>query len=876
MLSTEKACIRTVWRCFPNFCQHLKDIGIHRRHVTSFTKNNFNCRTNVRNPVSENLCTSRLCRKQTLESPAKILNQACTLSSACPKWTFTNYSCGQAVNENQKPESYFLGDSSSFHFNHNNGFTFNRIPSVLINFKQARREIHALRNIIERSNLSNFSLQNILGIKDTLKFSTTSRNENQQGQNREQENQQDEEEPDKRGLDNDNIRMLLMLLLIITLLNMLSKGDDAQNISWQSFVHDMLAKGEVKSISVTYYDSDGSGETSNPESDVVHVYLHQGAIVFGREVGRGQPNHFRLRVGNIEKFEEKLRKVEDELGIAPQDRLQINYRHASSEGFSTIIGTLLILGFLMYLIRSAMRGGGMNALSQFTKAKFTVVEEGGSKGVSFKDVAGMEQAKVEVMEFVDYLKKPEKFAQLGAKVPKGALLLGPPGCGKTLLAKAVATEANVPFLAMAGSEFVEMIGGLGAARVRDLFKEARKRSPCIVYIDELDAIGRKRQGSAAMGSSPEEEQTLNQLLVEMDGMGTQKGVIMLASTNRADVLDKALLRPGRFDRHILIDIPTLLERKEIFEVHLKKLKLKRPASEYSTRLAQLSPGMSGADIANITNEAALYAARNARKVVDRQDFEYAVERIIAGAEKTSKVLSKEERTVVAYHESGHALTGWLLEHTDALLKISIVPRTSSALGFAQYLPSDVKLLSKEQLFDRMCMALGGRVAEAIMFNRVTTGAHDDLNRVTKMAYAQISQYGMNDKVGNVSFQEGDSRELGKKPYSKRLQHIIDEEARKIVMDAYRRTETLLSENKHKLEMLARNLLQKEVMNYADVESLLGPPPFGKKKLIDIDDFDGMELMDQEDRNLEMERQEKKKGETDEEGALDKEDTFKKT
>ncbi|XP_071823950.1 mitochondrial inner membrane m-AAA protease component paraplegin-like isoform X3 [Apostichopus japonicus] len=716
---------------------------------------------------------------------------------------------------------------------------------------QRRRVFNALLSIIQRSTLSNTSLKNILGINETLQFSSSPRQSNRQNQNDEKQEQKDEEDPQKGGLDNDNIRMLLMLLLIITLLNMLSKGDDAQNISWQTFINDMLAKGEVKGLSVTYYDSDGSGEASNPESDVVHVYLHDGAIMFGREVGRGQSNHFRLRVGNIEKFEGKLRKVEDELGISAIDRLQINYKHASSDGFTGIIGTVLILGFLMYIIRSAMRGGGMNALSQFTKAKFTVVEEGGSKGVSFKDVAGLQQAKIEVMEFVDYLKKPEKFVQLGAKVPKGALLLGPPGCGKTLLAKAVATEANVPFLAMAGSEFVEMIGGLGAARVRDLFKEARKRSPCIVYIDELDAIGRKRQGSAAMGSSPEEEQTLNQLLVEMDGMGTQKGVTMLASTNRADVLDKALLRPGRFDRHILIDSPTLIERKEIFEVHLKKLKLKKPASEYSTRLAQLSPGMSGADIANLTNEAALYAARNGRKVVDVQDFEYAVERVVAGAEKTSSVLSKEERKVVAYHESGHALTGWLLEHTDALLKISIIPRTSSALGFAQYLPTEFKLMSKEQLFDRMCMALGGRVAEALMFNRVTTGAQDDLSRVTKMAYAQISQYGMNDKVGNVSFPDGDSGDAGRKPYSRRLQHVIDQEARKIVNEAYRKTEAILAANKDKLDLLAGSLLEKEVLNYADVETLLGPPTFGKKRLVDIDDFDEMEIMDKEDRDVQQ-------------------------
>ncbi|XP_041455366.1 paraplegin-like isoform X2 [Lytechinus variegatus] len=687
-------------------------------------------------------------------------------------------------------------------------------------------------------------------------FSTTSAMQQQ----RESQDQKDDDDPSRKAGDGENIRMLIVLMLILTLLNLLSRGDEAQNISWQTFVNEMLAKGEVKSLSVTYYDSDGSGESKNPESDVVHVFLHDGAIVFGREVGRGQPNHFRMRVGNIKKFEQKLREVEEQLGIAHNDRIQIRYQHSSSDGMMSILGTVLVLGFLLYVIRSALRGGGMNAFTQMTKARFTVVEEGASKGVSFKDVAGLREAKQEVMEFVDYLKRPEKFQELGAKVPKGALLLGPPGCGKTLLAKAVATEANVPFLAMAGSEFVEMIGGLGAARVRSLFKEARNRAPCIVYIDELDAIGRKRSESANINSSGEEEQTLNQLLVEMDGMGTQKDVIMLASTNRADILDKALLRPGRFDRHILIDTPTMLERKEIFEVHLKKLVLEKKPEQYSTRLAQLTPGMSGADIANICNEAALHAARENHKAVHTDNFEYAVERIVAGAAKSENVMSKEERKVVAFHESGHALVGWLLEHTDALMKVSIVPRASAALGFAQYLPSDQKLYSKEQLFDRMCMALGGRVAEAIIFNKVTTGAQDDLNRVTKMAYSQIRSLGMNDEVGHLSFPEGSSSELGKRPYSHQLQNIIDEEARKLVATAYRATETLLTQHVDTLKLLASNLFEKEVLNYKDVEALIGPPPFGHKKQISIDDFDIMNYGDDEmdAENLERKKQQERR------------------
>ncbi|XP_798395.4 paraplegin [Strongylocentrotus purpuratus] len=710
-------------------------------------------------------------------------------------------------------------------------------------YQSIEKEVCAFDSLLKRSGYHDRSaLSSLLVSMDNMRsFSTSSAMQQQ----REDQDQKDDEDPSKKAGDGENIRMLIVVMLILTLLNLLSRGDEAQNISWQSFVNDMLAKGEVKDVSVTYYDTDGSGESKNPESDVVHVFLHDGAIVFGREVGRGQPNHFRMRVGNIQKFEQKLREVEEQLGIAHKDRIQIRYQHSSSDGMMSILGTVLVLGFLFYIIRSAMRGGGMNAFTQLTKAKFTVIEEGASKGVSFKDVAGLKEAKVEVMEFVDYLKRPEKFMELGAKVPKGALLLGPPGCGKTLLAKAVATEANVPFLAMAGSEFVEMIGGLGAARVRSLFKEARNRAPCIVYIDELDAIGRKRSDSANMNSSGEEEQTLNQLLVEMDGMGTQKDVIMLASTNRADILDKALLRAGRFDRHILIDIPTMIERKEIFEVYLKKLVLKGKPADYSTRLAQLTPGMSGADIANMCNEAALHAAREDHKAVHTESFEYAVERILAGAAKAENVMSKEERNVVAFHESGHALVGWLLEHTDALLKVSIVPRASAALGFAQYLPSDQKLYSKEQLFDRMCMALGGRVAEAIIFNKVTTGAQDDLNRVTKLAYSQIRSLGMNDEIGHLSFPEGSSSELGKRPYSHRLQHTMDEEARKLVATAYRATESLLNQHVDTLKLLSKNLLEKEVLNYTDVEALIGPPPFGEKKMISIDDFDIMNYSDDE-------------------------------
>lgn len=377
-----------------------------------------------------------------------------------------------------------------------------------------------------------------------------------------------------------------------------------------------------------------------------------------------------------------------------------------------------------------------------------------------------------------------------------------------MLAKAVATEAQVPFLSMNGSEFIEMIGGLGAARVRDLFKQAKKRSPCIIYIDEIDAIGRQREGSGGMSgmSSGESEQTLNQLLVEMDGMASKEGVLMLASTNRGDVLDKALLRPGRFDRHILIDLPNLQERREIFEKHLSGIKLEEAPTKYSKRLSILTPGFSGADIANVCNEAALHAARNSQKIVKAANLEYAVERLVGGTEKRSSSLDQAERRTVAYHEAGHAIVGWMLPESDVLLKVTIVPRTSLALGFAQYTPKDQKLYSKENLLDKMCMALGGRAAEAMTFNRITTGAQNDLEKVTKIAYAQIRQFGMNEEIGLVSFpDEGEENQGAEKPYSKHLQNMIDMEARKMVNEAYDKTAQLLEKHKDKLEKVSCSL-----------------------------------------------------------------------
>uniref|UniRef100_A0A7N6B7K7 Mitochondrial inner membrane m-AAA protease component paraplegin n=1 Tax=Anabas testudineus TaxID=64144 RepID=A0A7N6B7K7_ANATE len=682
------------------------------------------------------------------------------------------------------------------------------------------------KELIRNHLLSNpVGLVNLLGATDFFSKSQSKQEKKNKSNGPKGKSPGEDEEEKKRREQEDQmyrerLRTLIIIAVIMSLLN--SINTSGGNISWNDFVNEMLAKGEVSRVQVV------------PESDIVDIYLHPGAVIFGRP---RLALMYRMQVANIDKFEEKLRAAEEELNIDTKDRIPVSYKRTGFFGNAVYalgmaaVG-VAILWYIFRLIGMGSREGGFSAFNQLKMAKFTIVDGKSGKGVSFKDVAGMHEAKMEVKEFVDYLKSPERYLQLGAKVPKGALLLGPPGCGKTLLAKAVATEAQVPFLAMAGSEFVEVIGGLGAARVRSLFKEARSRAPCIVYIDEIDAVGKKRSTNMSGFSNTEEEQTLNQLLVEMDGMGTTDHVIVLASTNRADILDNALMRPGRLDRHIFIDLPTLQERKEIFEQHLKILKLTQPANFYSLRLAELTPGFSGADIANICNEAALHAAREGHKSIDTFNFEYAVERVIAGSVKRSKILSKEEQRVVAFHESGHALVGWLLEHTEAVMKVSIAPRTNAALGFAQILPRDQYLFTKEQLFERMCMALGGRAAEAITFNKVTTGAQDDLRKVTRVAYSMIKQYGMCDSVGQVSFAETEEQgAIGRRPFSQGLQQQMDHEAKMLIARAYRNTEKLLLDNRDKLTLLANALLEREVVNYDDIEALLGPPPHGPKKMI---------------------------------------------
>ncbi|CAJ0604364.1 unnamed protein product [Cylicocyclus nassatus] len=599
-------------------------------------------------------------------------------------------------------------------------------------------------------------------------------------------------------------------------------------ISWSEFVNHVLPTGQIQKIIVF------------PERDTAFIYTYAGAKT---RTGGNMASIYRLGIPSLTKFEEEVRAAESAAHLPPEYWTPIQYRRMEAIGqwLTFILVSGLAIGAYMLFRRFKGSFNITDMMSNITKGKYTVIDPHSPEGkkqlrIKFKDVAGCFEAKQEISEFVDYLKNPNKYTKLGAKLPRGALLTGPPGCGKTLIAKALAAESTAPFISMNGSEFVEVIGGLGASRIRGLFKEARSRAPCIIYIDEIDAIGKKRsesKGGEFGGGSNEEEQTLNQLLVEMDGMGSGQGIVVLASTNRPDILDKALLRPGRFDRHINIDLPTVIERKEMFDLYLKKIKLDHPYNKFSHRLAQMTPGFTGADIANVVNEAAIRAASTGKHVVSVNELEYAMDRVLAGAEKRSRSLVEEEREVVAYHEAGHALVGWLLKHTDALLKVTIIPRTSAALGFAQYSPRDQKLFTKEELFERMCMMLGGRAAENIKFGRITTGAQDDLKKVTESAYNQVKRYGMSKVVGPLSFPPND--ELKIKPFSKKFAHVMDQEASSLVAQAYYATEDLLRKNADKLETLAQELLKREVLNYDDVKILIGPPPHGDKYVVELVD-----------------------------------------
>tara|TARA_B100000683_G_scaffold196491_1_gene189645 strand:- start:3 stop:1997 length:1995 start_codon:yes stop_codon:yes gene_type:complete len=543
--------------------------------------------------------------------------------------------------------------------------------------------------------------------------------------------------------------------------------------------------------------------------------------------------HYKLEVSSIESFEKRYDDLISSLGR--ENSNEIEYLTESRTDIYSFLQTwgftiLILIGFWFLLRRMSTGGGPGGQIFNIGKSKASLFDKESKIKLSFKDVAGLEEAKEEVKEIVEFLKNPKKFTKLGGKIPKGALLVGSPGTGKTLLAKAVAGEANVPFYSLSGSDFVEMFVGVGAARVRDLFKKAKEKAPCIVFIDEIDAIGRSRGRGQMPGSNDERENTLNSLLVEMDGFSTDSGVIILAATNRPDVLDSALLRPGRFDRQISIDKPDLKGRAEIFKVHVRSLKLSDDVN--IKNLAAQTPGFAGAEIANVCNESALIAARKNKSSIEMVDFQDAIDRVIGGLEKKNKIISPEEKKIVAFHEAGHAVAGWYLEHADPLVKVSIVPRGIAALGYAQYLPKEQYLYQTDQLLDEMCMALGGRAAEEIIFGKISTGALSDLERITKMAYSIVSVYGMNKNIGNVSFYDSKQSDYNfTKPYSDSTAEKIDSEVKRIVDNAYNRTKKLLIEKRKQLEKIANKLLEKEILFQTDLEELIGKRPFESKETV---------------------------------------------
>lgn len=538
--------------------------------------------------------------------------------------------------------------------------------------------------------------------------------------------------------------------------------------------------------------------------------------------------HFYYQIGSIENFEQRVQEAQKDLA-EPVYITNETRQDWGKDIFGWVFPIILLVGVWFFIMRMMSKGGaGGGQIFNIGKSKAQLFDKESSVSVNFTDVAGLEEAKVEIMEIVDFLKHPKKYTELGGKIPKGALLVGPPGTGKTLLAKAVAGEAKVPFFSLSGSDFVEMFVGVGASRVRDLFKQAKEKSPCIIFIDEIDAIGRARGKNAITGANDERENTLNQLLTEMDGFGSNAGVIILAATNRADILDKALLRAGRFDRQIHVELPELEERKAIFEVHTKPLKVD-PGIDI-TMLAKQTPGFSGADIANVCNEAALIAARVDKKTIEKQDFFDAIDRIIGGLEKRSKIISKNEKEVIAYHESGHATVSWLLEHAHPLLKVTIVPR-GKALGAAWYVPEERQITTTEQMLDEMAATLGGRAAELIIFNRISTGALNDLEKVTKQAFNMVAYFGLNDKIGNISYYDstGQQEYQFQKPFSEKTAQLIDSEVSIMVEKAYERAVNILRENKDKLTQLAQVLIEKEVIFREDLETIFGRRPWDEGK-----------------------------------------------
>jgi cell division protease FtsH len=615
-----------------------------------------------------------------------------------------------------------------------------------------------------------------------------------------------------------------VIALFLLALNIYTMSEGTKEQVSMNRLEDMITSGDVEKLVVL-------------NERYAHIYIKEDRLSEAKYEDAAKSNlggnryHYYLEIGSYDSFSEFLKEIQDQAGIDRDNRIYPKNETRANwlpQLFAWLLPFVVIVVLWIFIMRRVGGGAGGAGAQIFNigKSKATLFDQNSKVNITFQDVAGLDEAKEEVMEVVDFLKNPKKYTALGGKIPKGVLLVGPPGTGKTLLAKAVAGEAGVPFFSISGSDFVEMFVGVGASRVRDLFKQAREKAPCIVFIDEIDAIGRARGKSNFTGGNDERENTLNQLLVEMDGFSTDKGVILMAATNRPDVLDTALLRPGRFDRQISIDRPDLKGREAIFSVHLKNIKTSEGVNAF--QLAEMTPGFAGADIANVCNESALVAARRNKKAVDMDDFNFALDRVIGGLEKKNKLISPEEKEIIAFHEAGHAICGWYLEHAHPLIKVTIVPRGVAALGFAQYLPKDQYLYRTEQLLDEICMTLGGRAAEDLIFGKISTGAISDLEKVTKMAYAIVSIYGMNPKVGQVSFYDAQGNYQFQKPYSDNTAYLIDEEVRLLIDVQYERAKALLASNRDHLEIIAKALLDKEVLLKSDLVRLIGSRPYEKR------------------------------------------------
>jgi len=604
-----------------------------------------------------------------------------------------------------------------------------------------------------------------------------------------------------------------VLLIVFALTYFINWGGEVKKTTWGE-VKEMLSNGDVHKLVLV-------------NKETAEIYIREDKLEdpqYKEDINQGNIKgpHFTYTIGDLGQFEKNVAEVQQDLEdkVYIENEIRRNWT-GDVLGWVIPIGILIVVWLFIMRMMSRSAGGPGGQMFNIGKSKAQLFDKTTSVSINFNDVAGLEEAKLEVKEVVDFLKNPSKYTELGGKIPKGVLLVGPPGTGKTLLAKAVAGEAQVPFFSLSGSDFVEMFVGVGASRVRDLFKQAKEKAPCIVFIDEIDGIGRARGKNQITGANDERESTLNQLLTEMDGFSTNSGVIIMAATNRADILDRALMRAGRFDRQINVELPDLDERKAIFKVHTKPLKYDKESVDMEW-LAKQTPGFSGADIANVANEAALIAARNGKKIIEKQDFIDAIDRIIGGLERRSKIISQDEKRVIAYHESGHAAVSWLLPHAHPLVKVTIVPR-GKALGAAWYLPEERQITTFDQMFDEMTATLGGRASEEIIFGRVSTGALNDLERITKQAYNMVVYFGLNDKIGNISYYDstGQQEYSFNKPFSEKTAEIIDQEIKKLVDKAYKRALTILKENQDKLHELANILLDKEVIFSEDLERIFG-------------------------------------------------------